>query len=110
MSDDGIPVSQPKGRHFPSFRSDVADAIEKNLIVQGFLVFFASMVLDGGALFQLVAVPATAYWLTVLVVLLRRPQAPTRLDAFVLKAGFILYAFALSFTTPWWGWLRKFYQ
>lgn len=109
MSNEVTSVSQPKGRHFLSFRPDVADAVEKNLIVQGFLVFFASMVLDGGALFQLVAVPATAYWLTVLIVLLRRQQAPTRLDAFLLKAGFILYAFALSFTPPWWGWLRRFF-
>ncbi|NBV22976.1 MAG: hypothetical protein EBS05_13795 [Proteobacteria bacterium] len=107
MNDETTSVSRPKGRHFPSFPPDVADAVEKNLIVQGFIVFFASMVLDGGALFQVVALPATAYWLTVLAVLLRRPQSLTRLDAFLLKAGFIVYGIALSFTTPWWGWLRK---
>jgi hypothetical protein len=51
MNDETTSVSRPKGRHFPSFPPDVADAVEKNLIVQGFIVFFASMVLDGGALF-----------------------------------------------------------
>jgi hypothetical protein len=81
--------------------------VETNLWLQLFLVLFASMVLDGGALFQLVALPAVAYWLVVLIALVRRGVQTTRVDDFFLKAGFIVFFLPIAFTSPWWGWLRR---
>lgn len=74
--------------------------------MQLLLVMLSGMLLDGGATFQLVALPAVGYWLVVLVILLRRAKTLTRLDTFLLKAGFIILLAVLPFTSQWWGWLR----
>ncbi|MBI3877061.1 MAG: hypothetical protein HY300_14080 [Verrucomicrobia bacterium] len=94
-------------RFFPSFRPDIGEAVETNLGLQFLAVSFATMILDGGAMFQTVALPAVAYWLVVLMALVRRGISTTRVDDFFLKAGFIVFFFTIAFTSPWWGWLRR---
>jgi len=93
-------------RFFPSFRPEIGVVVEQNLGLQFLLVFLAAMNLDGGALFQTVAMPAVTYWLFVLIVLVRRGAATTRVDDFFLKVGFIVFFFVVNLSSPWWGWLR----
>ena len=51
--------------------------------------------LDGGELTNLCWIAATAYWPTVVIVILHRPLTPRGFDLFYLSVGFI-FVFALT--------------
>jgi hypothetical protein len=59
----------------------------------------SAMLLDGGVLFRVWCIAFLAFWAAVLLIVLRRPISPTRVDILLIKCGFIpmfIVAFCVS--------------
>jgi len=76
-----------KTQRFAEFKT----ALMVNGVVQFLVLATASMILDGGFIFCLVLIACLAYWLTVLWVGIRRPNALTGGDASMIRIGFVIY-------------------
>jgi hypothetical protein len=63
-------------------------AIRVSLVFQVFLCLMTLLMTDLGLSFQIWGITMTAYWGGVIVVVMRRPVAPTRLDIFLVRWSF----------------------
>lgn len=59
-------------------------------ILQLFMLLLSAIMLDGGQLSRFMILSATAYWLAVFIIMVRRNGKATRLDQFLLKWGYPL--------------------
>ena len=72
-------------------------ALQVSLVFQVVFMLLAGMILDGGQCAQWCAVSLAAYWGGLIVILLRRPKTPTRIDLFLIRWSFPAICF---FITP----------
>ena len=63
-------------------------ALPVALVFQVVFVLLAGMMLDGGQCAQWCAVSTAAWWGGLLMVVVRRPMAPTKTDLFLIRWGF----------------------
>ena len=61
-------------------------------VLQIFLLFFSSLMLDGGTFFSITCVGALAFWVSVILIILRNPKKPTKTDLEYIKYGALLIA------------------
>jgi hypothetical protein len=69
----------------PQYRS----AVKWGAVQQTVTGILSAMVLDGGVVFRVWSLSVLAYWIGVILIVLRRPLSPTRLDILFIKYGFI---------------------
>jgi hypothetical protein len=62
--------------------------IRKTLVAQVIVGVLAALMLDGGTTARVVGVALLAFWLCVIVVIMRRPHEPTRFDLAIVHWGF----------------------
>jgi hypothetical protein len=74
--------------------------MELSLTIQAVLLFSASLVLDGGRLFRTSLIASAAQWACTLLVVLRRPQSPTKLDLLVVGFGVLALMAAAVLMAP----------
>ena len=77
-----LPGKAAGWRYFEPIKTAVAQ--------QAIVLILASLILDGGQILRLCSVPAMASWICTLLVMLRRPTSPTKLDLAIVKFGFWL--------------------
>lgn len=74
-------------------------------IGQHLVAFVATaFMLDGGEMLRMTLVAMAAYWTFILVILLRRPLSPTKIDLLVIRWGFVpvgAIALAAAFAIGW---------
>jgi len=69
--------------------SPAYDAVIKQALAMQLIVGVpAALLLDGGVFARVIAASAVAFWLSVAVVLVRRPLEPTRNDLIFIRWGF----------------------
>jgi len=100
-------ILQKRIEIWTSFTPEISKALSDNIVAQGVLLLLTSMMLDGGAIFQVVGMAAFAYWVTVFPILWRRPKTTNKLELGLIKIGFICFLPLSLFSTPLWGWLRE---
>lgn len=64
-------------------------------------------ILDGGRLARLGAVAMTGFWLGALLIVLRRPRSPSKVDLLYFRWGFPALLFAAIVLSPLTGVLRR---
>lgn len=62
--------------------------IRTSLICQIAVGLLASLALDGGVLARVVGVAILAFWLCLVVILVRRPRSPSKLDLRIVQWAF----------------------
>jgi hypothetical protein len=67
------------------YRSPVMDALK----IQIPIALLCLLMLDGGHLARICAVAIAGHWLGILLVMYRRPHAPTRIDVTLIRWGFL---------------------
>jgi len=72
-------------------------ALKVSLVFQVVFSFLSGLFLDGGQCAQWCAVSLAAWWGGFLMVILRRPMAPTKADLFLIRLSFPVVCF---FITP----------
>ena len=78
-------------------------AIKVSLAFQIFLCLLTLLITDFGQTFQIWAITMAAYWVGVIVIAMRRPTDPTRLDIFLVQWSFpFLFILAIPLTTYIW--------
>jgi ABC-type transport system involved in cytochrome c biogenesis permease subunit len=60
--------------------------------LQIFLLLFSSLILDGGAFLRITCVSALAFWTSVVLIVLRNPENPSKTDLEYIKYGPLLIA------------------
>ncbi len=73
-----------------SLSKDYRSALKGVVLLQLVIGVLALIAIDGGFLFELWWRPMAAYWGCFIVMVLRRPNTPTKRDLFLVKWGFIL--------------------
>jgi hypothetical protein len=64
------------------------EVVRKALFLQVIVGILAALVLDGGTMAKVVGVAILAFWICAIVIILRRPQNPTRADLEFIDWGF----------------------
>lgn len=72
------------------FFDKYAREIKFSAACQGFLVFLAALVLDGGHLSRLILLGMVSYWCSLLIIMVRRNGFANFSDRMVLQFGFLL--------------------
>jgi hypothetical protein len=72
-------------------------ALKVSLVFQVIFTLLAGLILDGGQCAQWCGVSLVAWWGWFLVVVFRRPMAPTKVDLFLVRWSFPIVCF---FITP----------
>ncbi len=57
--------------------------------VQALIALLSVLVLDGGDTAKLSGVALIAFWVSVFVIILRRPRNPTQVDLWLIRWGFL---------------------
>jgi len=85
------------------------EAIKVSLCLQVPVLFVSSSVLDGGDLLQYMMIACTAYWLSLLLIVVRRNGHASPLDVFLIAWGYpmAIVATALVATVVPLGLLRR---
>ena len=65
------------------------DALVFSLVQQLPLLVLSALLLDGGLVFQRVAIASIAYWVMTLLIMIRRGRNMSRSDILLLKWGFL---------------------
>ncbi len=73
-----------------SLSKDYRSALKGVVLLQLVIGVLALIAIDGGFLFELWWRPMAAYWGCFIVMVLRRPNTPTKLDLILVKWGFVL--------------------
>ena len=60
------------------------------MVQQLVVLVIASLVLDGGMIFQVFSYAALAYWVCVGIILIRRRRHLTPIDKIVIRVGFLM--------------------
>lgn len=68
-------------------------------ISQAICLLVAAIVLDGGFCLTLAVFAAVAYWAGLVVMILRRPSNPTKIDLALVGCGYFIAA-AITFVMP----------
>jgi hypothetical protein len=65
-------------------------ALRFGVVQQLVLLGLSALMLDGGRTLRLCAIAAVAYWAAALLIIARRPAAPTRADRTFLRYGYLV--------------------
>ena len=60
------------------------------LVQQLIVLGFASLILDGGTMFQVFSYAAVAHWTCMAIILMRRRNRLTPIDKLVIRVGFLV--------------------
>jgi len=69
------------------------------LMYQAIFLLLGSIALDSGEQLRWVILSIIAYWILALIIVIRRPQSPTRFDLAAIRSGFIVIFFLVIFFT-----------
>ena len=72
-----------------SLSKEFRNALIVSILLQIVLGFLAAINLDGGVFFHLWWRAMAGYWAALIVILMKRPNAPTKVDLFLVRWGFI---------------------
>jgi hypothetical protein len=90
-------AARPRGNwrdYSPAFNQ----AMLNGLMIQGALGVPVALILDGGPMLRVFLVAMLGQWSTALIILLRRPTNPTRLDLAMVRYGILpLFIVVLCF-------------
>ena len=75
---------------FLPLASEYRPAVTSAVIQQLIFVVLGALTLDGGYLGQACCVTAIAHWSVILLIVLRRPFLPTKVDLIVIRNAFLL--------------------
>ncbi len=89
-----------------SLSKDYQSALKVALLLQIGTGLLAAIAIDGGFLFELWWRPMAAYWGCFIVMVLRRPNTPTKRDLFLVEWGFVLLVpCTFIFSVLIWRWM-----
>lgn len=72
------------------YKERLKDSILSSIVIQGVLLFFSSLMLDGGILLTVMEIISCAYWVAAAVILISRLKKLTDTDFFYLKWGIFI--------------------
>lgn len=72
-----------------SLAKEYRSALKVALLLQIVIGLFAAVAIDGGLLFDLWWRSMAAYWGCLIVMIFRRPNAPTKVDLWMIRYGFV---------------------
>lgn len=72
------------------YKERLKDSILSSIVIQGVLLFFASLMLDGGIALAIMEIVSCAYWGAAAVILISRLRKLTDTDFFYLKWGIFI--------------------
>ena len=73
------------------------------LMFQAIFLLLGSTCFDNGDLLRWVILSIIAYWILALIIVIRRPQSPTRFDLAAIRSGFIvIFLLVIAFTGVAW--------
>ena len=75
-------------------------AIKSAAILQAILLFFTSLLLDGGQVFRISCIAAVASLCGTAIAVVRRPETPTRFDLRLIRLGPFLWAILTMLAAP----------
>jgi hypothetical protein len=75
-------------------------AMELSLAIQAALLLSTSLILDGGRLFRICLIASAAQWACTMLIVLRRPQSPTKPDLLVVGFGVLALMAAAVLIAP----------
>ena len=80
------------------------------LIFQAIFLLLGSIALDLGEQLRWTILSIIAYWITALIIVIRRPQSPTRFDLAAIRSGFIvIFLLVIAFTGVAWFLNERFH-
>ena len=89
----------------PAYRGAVLDA----LIVQAPIILLSGLLADGGAIVWICMKSALVFWAAIVLIVVRRPTAPSIWDLRFIRFGFLLLlpicAYVEYHAEPWWNYL-----
>ncbi len=78
-------------------------ALKTSLIVQAVFLILSALMLDMGQAFNLALLGWIAYWAMAAMIVVRRPESPTRADLFAIRWGYLFSYFAVAIAgSIWW--------
>jgi hypothetical protein len=79
--------------------------LRDGLILQSVLLVLSGLLLDGGLTAEINLIAWAAFWGGILVLLVRRPEMPTRFDLWVLRWGYLPLLVVVQIVARWvWHW------
>jgi len=67
-----------------AYRSARSSVLAQQVVV----LLFTSMILDGGDIFTMCLVALVGFWVGAVIICVRRPQTPTRVDLLFIRFGY----------------------
>ena len=92
----------PARRFAPEYR----EAVKVALVLQALAMVVLLAVLDGGALARAGGAAMLAFWIGVVVVVIRRPKAPSAFDLLYVRWGYLVMLVIGIALSPFMGALR----
>ncbi len=90
----------------PSIPQKYRTSLVVSLCFASFLCVLTSVTMDGGISLNILARSVPAYAALVLLVILRRPATPTRLDLILVRWGLvIIFVLSVFVLPPLWHWM-----
>jgi hypothetical protein len=75
-------------------------AVKDALVVQGVFGVLTGLMLDGGRSFKFFTVALMGHWLTILLIIGRRPMSPTKFDIFCIRWGLVFAMLLVGVIAP----------
>ena len=75
-------------------------AIKTGAILQAFLLVLTGLMLDGGGTFRLYVIAAIGAWCGTALIVVHRPESPTRLDLVLIRFGPFLWVLFTALMIP----------
>jgi len=72
------------------YKERLNDSILSSIVIQGVLLFFSSLMLDGGIALAIMEIVSCAYWVAAAILLIFRFKKLTDTDFFYLKWGIFI--------------------
>jgi hypothetical protein len=81
----------------PKYDSPIFEAVAIQIV----LGLLALLILDGGMIAQICGIALLAFWSGAVVLILRHPQTPSRLDIELIRYGYIPVSIVSLFLVGW---------
>ena len=84
----------------PVTKSGYWPAIKSALVQQIVILFLAALLLDGGQFLHIAMLAFLGHWITIAMVILRRPRSPTPGDLLIVRYGYPIILLAVAVFGP----------
>jgi hypothetical protein len=90
-----------------SLSDDYRSPLRATLVIQFVVVILSGLMLDRGIFARITLIAVVGFWAGVFVMMIRRPQAPTAIDLWIVRWGFLpllLFLQVIARLIWWYSW------